>query len=554
MLVLLLALCGAEQVNVTNCQLACSSHGSCFELFETTDNETASYFVCDCQQGFSGAACEECGENRFGELCAPCPTRGQKVCSGHGTCDAGMAGAGRCLCEEGYAADSHCSEKQRFLENWPDVAGGTCVLVLAAILCVGLIVLIAHVPLLPRSAGAILLGLFIGFCYALVNPRATFSETMFFKPEVFFVFLIPPIMFEAGSSLNKTDFFNNIGTVLNFAVLGTLFTALIFGFGMFAICNVFAIYPFTIVECLLFGALICATDPVATISVNKLLHLNQDLTAVILGESILNDAISIALFKVFSSYATENSLSWTAVVVDFSYLFFGSISIGISFGIILALLLKLFRFSEILDCALCLVWVYIPYLVAEAIDMSGILSILFLGMVMGNLAFHSLDSNSRTTVEEYFKTFAFAAENFCFVYFGISMAISRENVHVLVIAAGIFCLLLARAAVVFALAPLSNAFRTHKLSGAEQVMIWISGARGAIAFSLALSLPIKNNGVIVSTTEYLILFTIVVLGMASYPVAKRFSLDEASEESEYPMFDKYQETFEKQIKPCFVRG
>jgi NhaP-type Na+/H+ or K+/H+ antiporter len=236
------------------------------------------------------------------------------------------------------------------------------------------------------------------------------------------------------------------------------------------------------------------------------------------------------------------------------YLFFGSISIGLVFGIAASLVFKLFRFSNILDSALFFIFAYVPYLIAEAIGMSGILAILFLGLIMGNFAVHSLVEVSRVTVEEFFKTFAFIAENFCFVYFGISMAISTESVNFLVIGAGIGILLAARAAVVLLLSPICNFLRTHKLSFAEQVMLWLSGARGAIAFSLALSLPLKNPEILISTTQYLVLFTIVVLGMISYPIAKKFKLDESNEDSEYPLFDKYQEVFEKKIKPCLVRS
>ncbi len=355
-------------------------------------------------------------------------------------------------------------------------------------------------------------------------------------------------MFEAGFSLNNVDFFNNIGTILLFAIFGTLLTAVIFGIVIFIVCNVFSIYPFMLIETLLFGALISATDPVATISINKLLRLNKNLTAVILGESVLNDAISIALFKVFSEFITDKDLLWASVITDFIYVFFGSISIGFLSGLAISIVFKLFRFSPMLDSALFIIWVYIPYLVSEAIGMSGILAILFLGMTMGNITIHSLSPVSKTTIEEIFNTFAFVAENFCFVYFGISMAIATGVFNLKVIFVGIAALLVTRALVIFLLSPLCNLLRTHRLSFAEQVIIWLSGARGAIAFSLALSLPLDNSEVIITTTQYLVLFTTVVLGMVSFPIAKRFNLEQMEDESEHPIFSQFKIAFEGKIK------
>ena len=110
-------------------------------------------------------------------------------------------------------------------------------------------------------------------------------------------------------------------------------------------------------------------------------------------------------------------------------------------------------------------------MLCEAIGLSGILAILFLGMVMGYYTKESLLKTSKITTEEFFKTFSFIAENFCFVYFGIAMALSSQSIIVSVILVSIGILLGTRAAVIFILSPLCNYFRKHRLSFAEQVLI-----------------------------------------------------------------------------------
>ena len=352
MLLFLIGFATASLVNNTECLKSCSDNGKCYEIFELVDDILINYTKCVCSEGYTGESCSECNENRFGSLCELCPFQNQKVCSGHGICDVGITGSGKCLCEDGFSRESNCSEEIKFLERWPAIAGGTFILILAAILCIGLIVIMSKAPILPRSAGSIILGIIIGFTYAILYPDTKFSQTLFFDPKIFFLILIPPIMFEAGFSLKKTDFFGNIGTILLFAIIGTMLTAIIFGFLLYLVCNLLGLYPFTLIEALLFGSLISATDPVATISINQLLHLNSSLTAVIFGESVLNDAISIALFRVFSTFVLTNDVEISEMVTYFLYIFFGSISIGLFIGIIGSLIFKFFRFSEILDSAM----------------------------------------------------------------------------------------------------------------------------------------------------------------------------------------------------------
>ena len=74
-------------------------------------------------------------------------------------------------------------------------------------------------------------------------------------------------MFDAGYSSNKKLFFTNIGTILVFAVLGTIMAAVIFGVLLYGLSNLMDLYPFSILESMLFGSLISAVDPVATIAI-----------------------------------------------------------------------------------------------------------------------------------------------------------------------------------------------------------------------------------------------------------------------------------------------
>merc|ERR1719408_866686 len=90
-----------------------------------------------------------------------------------------------------------------------------------------------------------------------------------FQPELFFFLLLPPIIFEAGYTLRRKHFFRNLGTIVSFAVVGTLVSTFVVGYLPFCIGRAgwIRIDTQNPMEALLFGALISAVDPVATLSI-----------------------------------------------------------------------------------------------------------------------------------------------------------------------------------------------------------------------------------------------------------------------------------------------
>jgi sodium/hydrogen exchanger 8 len=83
-----------------------------------------------------------------------------------------------------------------------------------------------------ESAAAILLGVIIGLIATLFGHAET--EALKFHPDVFFFILLPPIIFDAGFTLKRRNFFKNMGSILTFAVLGTIISSLVIGYGLYA--------------------------------------------------------------------------------------------------------------------------------------------------------------------------------------------------------------------------------------------------------------------------------------------------------------------------------
>lgn len=115
------------------------------------------------------------------------------------------------------------------------------------------------------------------------------------KTDVFFLYLLPPIVLDAGYFMPTRPFFENLGTIFWYAVVGTLWNSIGIGLSLFGICQIeaFGLSDITLLQNLLFGSLISAVDPVAVLAVFENIHVNEQLYILVFGESLLNDAVTV---------------------------------------------------------------------------------------------------------------------------------------------------------------------------------------------------------------------------------------------------------------------
>ncbi|KAJ7395549.1 solute carrier family 9 member A9 [Pitangus sulphuratus] len=126
-------------------------------------------------------------------------------------------------------------------------------------------------------------------------------QKMTFDPSIFFNILLPPIIFHAGYSLKKRHFFRNLGSILTYAFLGTAISCIVIGLIMYGFVKAMVHmgqlkqWEFHFTDCLFFGSLMSATDPVTVLAIFHELHVDTDLYTLLFGESVLNDAVAIVL-------------------------------------------------------------------------------------------------------------------------------------------------------------------------------------------------------------------------------------------------------------------
>lgn len=243
---------------------------------------------------------------------------------------------------------------------------------------------------------------------------------------------MPPIIFSAGYTLKKKEFFENFKYILVFGVLGTLLAfGIIAFFGYLLSAPDFILSPgekLSLSDCMLLACILSSTDTVAALTLVKAERYPK-LNSILFGEGIVNDAVSILLFrtvkKVFDEAGTKDaefSLEITlTMLIDFVYLSFFSLLIGVSIGLILSLVFKrsdVFYEKPKMETCMVILTGYMSYLLAEHFELSGIISMFVCGLVMSQYTIQNLSEESQKGTVLIFDSVGYLAETFVFLYLG----------------------------------------------------------------------------------------------------------------------------------------
>ncbi|KAK8498336.1 hypothetical protein V6N12_073506 [Hibiscus sabdariffa] len=344
-------------------------------------------------------------------------------------------------------------------------------------------VVIGHLLEENRWMNESITALIIGLCTGaviLLTTGGQSSHLLVFSEDLFFIYLLPPIIFNAGFQVKKKQFFRNFMTIMLFGAVGTLISFGIISVGAMHFFKKMNIGDLTIADYLAIGAIFSATDSVCTLQV-----LNQDETpllySLVFGEGVVNDAASVVLFNAIQSFDLSQFDSTVALhyVGNFLYLF------------ILSTLLEFW-----LDCLVLIL------LKAVFWKLNFSLSVLFsrcsfVGLLCLHYTWHNVTESSRVTTKHAFATASFVAEIFIFLYVGMdALDIEKWNVisdslGKLAWVSGILLglILVGRAAFVFPLSFISNLTKKashEKIHFKQQVTIWWAGLmRGAVSMALA---------------------------------------------------------------------
>ncbi|XP_029070873.1 sodium/hydrogen exchanger 9 isoform X1 [Monodon monoceros] len=369
-----------------------------------------------------------------------------------------------------------------------------------------------------------------------INPHQgnAILEKMTFDPEIFFNVLLPPIIFHAGYSLKKRHFFQNLGSILTYAFLGTAISCIVIGLIMYGFVKAMVYADqlkngdFHFTDCLFFGSLMSATDPVTVLAIFHELHVDPDLYTLLFGESVLNDAVAIVLTYSISIYSPkENPNAFDAAaffqsVGNFLGIFAGSFAMGSAYAVVTALLTKFTKLCEfpMLETGLFFLLSWSAFLSAEAAGLTGIVAVLFCGVTQAHYTYNNLSLDSKMRTKQLFEFMNFLAENVIFCYMGLALFTFQNHIfNALFILGAFLAIFVARACNIYPLSFLLNLGRKHKIPWNFQHIMMFSGLRGAIAFALAIrNTESQPKQMMFTTTLLLVFFTVWVFGGGTTPM------------------------------------
>ncbi|XP_072729128.1 sodium/hydrogen exchanger 5 isoform X6 [Ciconia boyciana] len=405
-------------------------------------------------------------------------------------------------------------------------------LVAAWILVASLAKIVFHLSrkvtsIVPESCLLILLGLGLGGIVLAVAKKAEYQ----LEPNMFFLFLLPPIVLDSGYFMPSRLFFDNIGAILTYAVVGTLWNSFTTGAALWGLHQAGLMadpgVEAGLMDFLLFGSLISAVDPVAVLAVFEEVHVNETLFIIVFGESLLNDAVTVVLYKVFNSFvelgpAHIHATDYVKGVASFFLVSLGGTAVGLLFAFLLALITRFTKRVRIIEPLFVFLLAYVAYLAAEMVSLSSILAVTFCGICCKKYVEANISQKSRTTVKYTMKTLASSSETIIFMFLGISAVDTSKWAWdtALVLGTLIFILLFRAVGVVLQTCVL-NHFRLIPLDRIDQVVMSYGGLRGAVAFALVILLDrakVKAKDYFVATTIVVVFFTVIVQGLTIKPL------------------------------------
>ncbi|KFV08367.1 Sodium/hydrogen exchanger 3, partial [Tauraco erythrolophus] len=379
----------------------------------------------------------------------------------------------------------------------------------------------------PESALLITLGLLLGGIVWAADHIASFALT----PTVFFFYLLPPIVLDAGYFMPNRLFFGNLGSILLYAVIGTVWNAATTGLSLYGVyrTGIMGQLNIGLLDFLLFGSLIAAVDPVAVLAVFEEVHVNEVLFIIVFGESLLNDAVTVVLYDVFKSFVTIGPENVTGIecvkgIVSFFVVSLGGTLVGIFFAFLLSLVSRFTKHVRIIEPGFVFIISYLSYLTAEMLSLSAILAITFCGICCQKYVKANISEQSSTTVRYTMKMMASGAETIIFMFLGIS-AVNPEiwTWNTAFILLTLVFISVYRVIGVILQTWILNHYRMVQLEIIDQVVMSYGGLRGAVAFALVVLLDVdtvKERNLFVSTTIIVVFFTVIFQGLTIKPLVQ----------------------------------
>ncbi|CAM9417188.1 unnamed protein product [Lampetra fluviatilis] len=389
----------------------------------------------------------------------------------------------------------------------------------------------------PESCLLVIMGLLVGAVIRVAHPPQLPSPDLVFGVDAFFLYLLPPLMLDSGYFLPTRQFMDNIGTIISYSVFGTLWNALSISLFLFGICqiSVFNLDDIPMLQLCMFGSVISAVDPISVIAVFEQIQVNDQLQTLVFGESLLNDAVTVALYQLFLEMCDMQKVLGIDVAVAILRVVLcglGGIVVGLFYGFLAAFASRFTHRVSVLEPLFVFLFAYLAYLTAEMSKLSGIMAIVSSAVLMRPYVEANISYKSRTTIRYAVKTLSSVSETLIFMFLGVSTVSARGHEwNGAFICFTLIACLSCRIVGVLVITYITNKMRLVPLGIKEQFVIAYGGLRGAVCFSLVFLLPTDpfvRKSVFLTASIAVIFFTVFVQGTTIRPLLQMLDVERRS--------------------------
>jgi Na+/H+ antiporter len=388
-------------------------------------------------------------------------------------------------------------------------------------------------------------GLLISFVPGLPAVRV--------NPDLVFFIFLPPLLFEASWSISFKEMKKWWRIIGSFAFLVVFFTAL-----SVAVATNYFIPGFPLVLGFLLGGIVSPPDAVSTGAIMKFVKIPRSTATILEGESLLNDASSLIIFRFALVAVGTGQFIWHEAALSFLWMVVGGVGIGLLLGWIFIQMHKRLPTDAPSDIALTIIEPYFMYWVTEQVHSSGVLAVVSGGLLMSNQRLLFLNAASRIRGGSVWESFIFILNGIVFLIIGLELPEIVDGLRAkgiplsTAIGYGLLVtavLVISRIISSYAALVATMIFRPSVTPGAGSrrrrllmpLMLGWTGMRGVVSLAAALAIPVSlDNGtafphrsLILFITFVVILLTLVVQGLTLPYFIKRSRLfEDSTEESE----------------------
>jgi CPA1 family monovalent cation:H+ antiporter len=236
------------------------------------------------------------------------------------------------------------------------------------------------------------------------------------RPEMIFLIVLPPLLYGAAWSISWKELWRWRRIIGSFA-FGVVFVTAV-SVAVVADC---CIPGFSLALGFLLGGVVSPPDAVSAGAILKFVKVPKRMSSVLEGESLLNDASSLIIFRFALIAVITGRFIWHAAVLDFGWMLIGGVSIGLAVGWIFMKAHRILKTDIDGDIALTLVAPYVMYMLAEAAHSSGVIAVVSGGLLLSSKRYVFLSSHTRLRGGNIWESLLFVLNGFVFMLIGLDL-------------------------------------------------------------------------------------------------------------------------------------